>query len=254
MRKLFSIILAALQLSACSVLSGINWNSQGLASAAGKAITAAGISDAQIVELSRQTIQSLDAQNTLAPASYQQRLARLLKGVNEIDGIPVNYKVYQTNEINAFACGDGSIRVYSRLMDVMSDEELVAIIGHELGHVRHQDTKKAIKNAYLAAAARDVVASADSYGAIASYLLGDIGEALVSAQFSQSQEYKADEHGFQFAIDRGYSPHSMENALNKLLELSGSSSSSIVTHMFADHPKTEKRVEKMKKAADNYKK
>ena len=252
MKRLFLIVFATLSLTGCSILSGINWNPEGLASAAGKAITAASISDEQIVELSRQTILSLDSQNTLAPNSYQQRLARLLKGVNDIDGIPINYKVYKTDEINAFACGDGSIRVYSRLMDVMSDEELVAIIGHELGHVRHQDTKKALKNAYLASAARDVVGSAGSYGALASYLLGDMGEALVSAQFSQSQEYKADEHGFQFAIDQGYGPHSMENALNKLLELSGSSSTSIVAHMFADHPKTEKRVAKMKAAAESY--
>ena len=252
MKRLLLITIAALSLCSCSLLSGIAWNPEGLASAAGKAITATSITDEQIVELCRQTVISLDSQSTMAPSGYQQRLARLLNGVNEVNGMPVNYKVYQTDEINAFACGDGSIRVYSKLMDVMEDDELVAIIGHELGHVKNQDTKKSIKNAYLASAARDVVGSAGSYGALASYLLGDVGEALCSAQFSQKREYKADEAGFEFALERGFGPHSMENALNKLLELSGGSSDSIVAHMFADHPKTEKRVEKMKKAAEAY--
>ena len=252
MKKLLIIAVAAISLCSCSILSSINWNAEGLASAAGKVITATSITDDQIVALSRQTIVSLDQQNVIDNGAYAKRLARVLDGVNDIDGVPVNYKVYKTNEINAFACGDGSIRVYSGLMDVMDDEELTAIIGHELGHVRHQDTKKAIKSAYLASAARDVVASAGSYGAMAAYLLGDIGEALVSAQFSQAQEYKADEHGCSFAIERGKSPYSMYNALEKLMTLSGSSDNSIIAHMFADHPKTEKRMEKMKKMADEY--
>ncbi|MBQ4026348.1 MAG: M48 family metalloprotease, partial [Bacteroidales bacterium] len=88
--------------------------------------------------------------------------------------------------------------------------------------------------------------------AMASALLGDMGEALVSAQFSQAQEYKADEHGCQFAIDRGKNPYSMYNALEKLMQLSDGGNGSVIAHMFADHPKTEKRMERMKKMADNY--
>ena len=52
-------------------------------------------------------------------------------------------------DVNAFACGDGSIRVFSSLMDLMDDDQLMAIIGHEIGHVVHADVKHAMKNAYL---------------------------------------------------------------------------------------------------------
>ena len=252
MKRLIIICFSVLSLCSCSILSQIQWNPEGLASAAGKAITAASITDDQIVALCQQTVVSLDQQSQIVGGNYQTRLARLLQGVDQIDGMPVNYKVYKTDEINAFACGDGSIRVYSGLMDLMDDDELIAIIGHELGHVAHQDTKKALKNAYVASAARDVVGSAGSYGAIIASLLGDLGEALVSAQFSQAQEYKADQAGFEFAIERGYGPHSMEKALNKLLSISGSSNNSLMAHMFASHPQTEKRVEKMKAAAESY--
>lgn len=252
MKKLIIIALTAVSLCSCSVLTGINWNPNGLASAAGKAMTAASISDEMVVELSAQTIAQLDAQNTIDNGAYKRRLDRVMAGVTDIDGMPVNMKVYKTEEINAFACGDGSIRVYSGLMDVMDDDELVAIIGHEIGHVHNQDTKKSIKAAYLASAARDVVASAGNYGALAAYLLGDIGEAFVSAQYSQQHEYRADQHGCQFAIDRGRSPYSMYNALQKLLQLSQDTNTSIIAHMFADHPKTELRAEKMKKMADDY--
>ena len=30
---------------------------------------------------------------------------------------------------------DGTIRVYSGLMDLMTDDELLFVIGHEMGHV-----------------------------------------------------------------------------------------------------------------------
>lgn len=252
MKRLLLIAVTAMSLCSCSILSGIAWNPEGLASAAGKTITAASISDEMVVELCSQSIASLDAQAVIDNGKYARRLGKVMEGVTEIDGKPLNMKVYVTDQINAFASGDGSIRVYSGLMDVMDDAELAAIIGHELGHVHNQDTKKSIRTAYLASAARDVVASAGNYGALAAYLLGDVGEALVGAQYSQKCEYKADEHGCDFAISRGYSPYSMYNALEKLLSLSGDSSNSIIAHMFADHPKTELRASKMKARAEKY--
>ena len=252
MKRLIIIAAAVLSLCSCSILTGINWNAEGLASAAGKAMTAASITDEMVAELCQQSIAQLDAQSVIENGPYAQRLARVMSGVTDINGLPVNMKVYQTTDINAFASGDGSIRVYTGLLDIMDDDELVAILGHEIGHVYNQDTKNSIKSAYLASAARDVVASAGNYGALASYLLGDIGEALVSAQYSQKFEYRADQFGCQFAIDRGRDPYSMYNALQKLLSISGESSNSIIAHMFADHPKTELRAEKVKKIADEY--
>ncbi|VEB54342.1 Putative metalloprotease yggG [Salmonella enterica subsp. enterica] len=43
----------------------------------------------------------------------------------------MNYKVYETKDVNAFAmANDGCIRVYSGLMDMMTDNEVEAVIGH----------------------------------------------------------------------------------------------------------------------------
>ena len=72
----------------------------------------------------------------------------------------LNYKVYLVTDINAFACADGSVRVFSSLMDLMTDDELLAVIGHEIGHVKNEDTKDAIKSAYMRAAAQDAASSA----------------------------------------------------------------------------------------------
>lgn len=250
MKKLLFLIICLPLVTGCSVL---HLNPAMLGQAAVSAATAASITDEQIVQLSRQTVAELDKQNRMASSSYQNRLANLLKDVPDVEGLKINYKVYDTPEINAFACGDGSIRVYSGLMDVMDDAELMAIIGHECGHVVHQDTKKAMKNAYLAQSARYALGASNGViGALSRSVVGALGEAFIGSQYSQSQEYAADEYGFKFSTEHGYSPYSMSNALNKLVDIAGGSNYSLVEKMFASHPDSEKRAEKMKVKADLY--
>jgi len=249
MRKLIvnlAALAAVIILSGCSVLTGIAWDPDQLSSATAKALTAVSISDDQIVQLCKNTAAKMDASAVIDNGAYRQRLQKVLKGVTSVGGRPLNFKVYKTNQVNAFALSDGSIRVYSGLMDIMNDAELTAIIGHEIGHIAHGDSKKAMKKAYMTSAARDLVGAAGTVGAISSAVLGDISESFVNAQFSQSQEYLADDYGYEFAVSRGYSPYSMANALDKLVGLSKGNQASAVAQMFSSHPDSETRATKMK--------
>lgn len=96
---------------------------------------AATLSDADIARMSHESVAWMDAHNPIDEGEYDARLKRLTEGITEADGLQLNFKVYYVTDINAFACGDGSIRVFSSLMDIMDDDELMAIIGHEIGHV-----------------------------------------------------------------------------------------------------------------------
>lgn len=212
------------------------------------------LSDKDIADLSREAVAWMDENNPVAPDSseYVQRLKRLTEGITDADGLPLNFKVYLVTDVNAFACGDGSIRVFSSLMDLMDDDQLMAIIGHEIGHVVHADVKHAMKNAYLASAARNAAGAAE--GSVVAKLsesqLGDVVTAFTDAQFSQKQEYAADEYGFEFATSHGFSPYAMYSALNRLLELSQGEKASRVQKMFSSHPDTEQRAARMKEKAD----
>ena len=243
---------AAWLFTGCSLLASVNWDQERIASATGKAVTAMSISDEQIVELCRQSVAQLDQQNTIDNGAYITRLRKLMNSVGQLNGLKLNYKVYRTNEVNAFASGDGSVRVYSGLMDLMDDGELMAVIGHEIGHVVHQDTKNALKKAYMASAASDLVGAAGAVGAVTQGLAGSIAEALVNAQFSQKQELAADEFGFEFSVAMGYSPYSMANSLEKLKTLSEGREASKVAQMFSSHPDNVKRAERARAMADNY--
>ena len=181
MKKTFlALLIASLMLSGCSILaSGLsNMDPTALATAANTAMTALTISDEQIAQLSAQSVAYMDSVNKIDKGAYDARLRKLMSKVKTVDGVPINLKVYRTNEVNAFACGDGSIRVYSGLMDVMDDSELMAVIGHEIGHVLHKDTKNAMKKTYMAYAARIALGSTGSVlGSLSTSVLGDIAQS-----------------------------------------------------------------------------
>lgn len=222
----------------------------GAASDVAKAVT---LSDKDIAEMSRESVEWMDKNNQVsAPESeYSQRLGRITGKFGEVDGLKLNFKVYEVTDVNAFACGDGSIRVFSALMDMMTDDELAAVIGHEIGHVVHTDVKDAMKNAYLTSAALNAAGATDGVVAkLSDSEVGKLVEAFTGAKFSQKQEYEADDYAFDFCVKNGFDPYAMSNALKKLVELSNGEKASTVQKMFSSHPDSAKRAERMKEKAD----
>ena len=244
--------MAVMMMTSCTSLQVVDQNAAVNAGAA--AIQALTISDAEIAQLCSQYMAETDGQNTVLPAGneYTQRLDRIMSRFHNIDGLNINYKVYQSSTVNAFASGDGSVRVYSGLMDAMNDDELFAVIGHELGHLKNKDVRDAYRTAYLIVAARyGIAAYSQTAGAIATGFLGDLGQELASNAYSRKQEYEADEASFQYCITNGVDPFAMYHALNVLIALNGNSGTqSKVAQMFATHPDSQKRATRIKEMAE----
>lgn len=251
MRKLFVAVVAAVVMSSCSTTQ--NLDSGRMANAGTAAVSALMITDAQIASLCQQYMVESDQENTVLPANdaYSQRLASVMSRFKNLGDLNVNYAVYQSSTVNAFASGDGSIRVYSGLMDVMTDDELFAVIGHELGHLKNNDVRDAYRTAYITVAAREGLAAINPNMAwITDGLVGSIGQELATSAYSRKQEYEADEAAFQFCVTNGVDPYAMYNALQVLIRLSGNSgTSSKVAQMFSTHPDSEKRAKRIKDMA-----
>jgi metalloprotease len=192
------------------------------------------LSDADVRTLSDKSCADLDKENQIAPASskYTKRLSTISKQLGDnINGVPVNYKVYLTKDVNAWAMANGCVRVYSGLMDLMTDEEVRGVVGHEMGHVALGHTKKAMQVAYATSAARSVASSAGGVvGNLSASQLGDLSEKFVNAQFSQSQESAADDYSFDVQKKKGYSPQGLVTAFQKLATIDGGKSSMLSSH------------------------
>lgn len=213
-------------------------------------VTEAGVDAVKSITLSDDSVQAMarkssayaDSQQEIAPADneYAKRLRRLVGNHHREEGIDFNYKVYLTRDVNAFAMADGTIRIYSGLMDMFDDGELRFIIGHEMGHVSLKHIHKKLQLAYASSAVRKAIASIDgAAGEIARSQLGGFVQKLMSAQFSQLEEKEADDYGLTFMKNKGYAPQHAVSALKKLAALGNDHS------FLSSHPAPGKRAERL---------
>lgn len=218
----------------------------GAIGAAKDGFKAATLTDKDVQEYASQMAAYSDRKAKVAPAGnkYATRLTALSSGLTEDQGIKLNYKCYLTPEVNAFAMADGTIRFYSGLMDMMTDDELRYVIGHEMGHVKHGHTKARMQTALAASATQKGVAASNTRAAgLADSQLGDLVVKVVRAQHSQGNEREADDYAMQFMSRRKYDRKACVTALEKLVKLSGSGG----TNWLSTHPSPAERAERMRK-------
>ncbi|MCI5123615.1 MAG: peptidase M48 [Candidatus Electrothrix sp. AR5] len=218
-------------------------------------VTEAGLDAVRAVALSDKAVQQMavrssayaDSKKRVAPATskYARRLKRLVGDHYREGDLTFNYKVYLAQEINAFAMADGTIRVYSGLMEMFTDDELRFVIGHEMGHVALKHIHKKLKMAYASSAVRKAIASTNSTaGEIARSQLGGFVQVLMGAQFSQLEEKEADDYSLVFMKEKGYSPQAAVSALKKLATLSNKHS------FLSSHPAPGKRAKRLQMQLD----
>ena len=204
-----------------------------------KAIT---LSDKDVFAIAAKSSDMSDKKNQLAPAdnAYSIRLNRIVTQNFQDGEIAFNYRVYLSPEVNAFAMADGTIRIYSGLMEMMNDGELRFVIGHEMGHVIKKHIRKKIQLAYAASAVRKGIASQENAaGDIARSLFGSLAQSLMNAQFSQLEEKEADDYGLLFLKKKGFDPGSSVSALKKLASLNKGQT------FLSSHPDPDKRAERL---------
>lgn len=250
MKKHVAKVLIALAALSCTNIAQAQFNLKKAVGSATKAVQAFTLTDQQMADYVKESVDWMDKHNPVLPDDdpYTQRLNKLVEGITDADGIPLNFKVYNVIDVNAFACPDGSVRVFAALMDIMDDDELVGIIGHEIGHVVKRHSKNAFKTELLTGAVKDAVsATGGKAAALTDSQLGSLGESLINAKYSQKQEKEADDCGYDFLVANGRNPWGMVKSFEKLQNLEGSTKSTTVQKMFSSHPETKERIERMTK-------
>jgi putative metalloprotease len=206
------------------------------------AVRAVTLDDEDVQRLAVEVASRADREHTVASPDnpYAKRLERLTGGQNKIDGYEFDFKVYLSPKVNAFAMADGTIRIYSGLMEMMTDDELMFVIGHEIGHVVENHIKEKLRLAYASSAARKAIASQQNkVGDIARSAIGALTESLLNAQFSQQEEREADAYGVMFLRQKGHDIQPAISALAKLAALGGSHS------VLSSHPAPAERAKRL---------
>ena len=148
-------------------------------------------------------------------------------------------------QVNAFAIPGGYVYVYSGLLKAADNEaELAGVMAHEIGHVvgRHSANQLAAQYGIELLTQLALGEEAGKLGEMAAGLAG----AGTLARFSRDDEREADEYGFKYMAACGYDPRALLAFFTKLNQLEKSRPSDL-EKLFASHPPTPERIERIER-------
>lgn len=209
-------------------------------------IKAATLQESDVKKTAQLSAVQLDKKSRIAPSNsqYAKRLMRITRGLSNVDGLKLNYKVYLDKNINAFAMPDGTVRVYSGLLDAMPDEQVLAVIGHEIGHVKLKHSYNQMKKQMLTNAAFQAAnVTTGAVGQLSSSTLGAIAYQAINAKFSQQDELQADSYALGFLSARAKDPLAMLDVIYTFQKRSNGGGS-----FLSSHPTNQERIDAIKKA------
>ena len=221
------------------------------------------------------------------PVNENSDIYRIVKNLTERADMPMP-KVYiiNQNQPNAFATGrnpkHSAVAVTTGLLDIMDNNELAGVIGHELGHVKHRDILIGTVAATFAAAIAFLANMAkwaaifggnrdrDDEGGNPIALIGvaifaPIAAMLVQMCISRTREYKADAFGGQISgnplylanalrkLEMGVRRNHMDTnpAMENMFIISPLSGDKLAS-LFSTHPSTQDRIKKLEEMAEIY--
>jgi predicted Zn-dependent protease len=162
-----------------------------------------------------------------------------------------HFAVLESPEPNAFACPGGLIFITRGMLKYCDNEDqLAAVLAHEVGHVAHKDGINSISKARWTEVWTAMgVEAAKQYGGVAGNLVSlfegsidDVFKTIVVNGYSRSAEEAADQAGVQTLARAGYYPGAMVVLLDKMNAQGKGASGGI----FKTHPPTSERLAKVK--------
>lgn len=207
-----------------------------------------------------QTLKTADSNKTLNPNPAQTARVRAI-AQRLIAQTPVfradaqswkwEVNVQQNKEINAYCMAGGKIMVYTGLIDQIkpTDDELAAVMGHEIAHALREHSREQMSQAYiqqfglLGLAAVVGIATNDSNNAGATLALGStVAAVALTLPHSRRDEHEADEIGLELSARAGYNP----NAAVSLWEKMGKVGSGKPPEFLSTHPSDAARTADIK--------
>lgn len=175
--------------------------------------------------------------------AYVRGIGGRLAAQSERPGLPWTFRVLDDPVVNAFALPGGFNYITRGILVYFNSEaEMVAVMGHELGHVtaRHgaqQATQQQLAQVGLIAGTILVPKFEDFAG------LAQAGLGLMFLSFSRGDETQADELGLRYMYRLGYDPREMPKVFAMLESVSQASGGGRLPQWLSTHPNPENRLQ-----------
>ncbi len=183
----------------------------------------------QYVQLKQQ---ASAARRLLGPDAPQARRVRAIAQRLIPQGVRFNEKarawawevnVIDAPTVNAFCMPGGKIVVFTGIMDKLqlSDDELAAIVGHEIGHALLEHGRARMSETVLKNAGINLASAYFGLSHAGSTALASAAQLAVTLPYSRSHETDSDLVGIELAARAGYDPRAAVNVWKKMGAVSG---------------------------------
>lgn len=159
--------------------------------------------------------------------------------------------VIRSNDVNAFAMPGGKMVVFTGIVNKLNltDDEIAAVIGHEMTHALEEHSKKEAGQQIITDLATKVGSSViKSKTKLSSKTVNNYKNTLskygLTLPFSRHQENQADIGGLRLMAQAGYNPEAAATVWEKMNKAYGSNSA---TSLLSTHPSNDARISSIKK-------
>jgi len=203
----------------------------------------------------------LDPQLESYVSQVGQRLARNARRKEELD---FQFSIINSSIPNAWALPGGKIAINRGLLvEMESEAELAAVLGHEIVHADAAHSARAQSKGVLTqvgtvAGMIIVGTTLDSPGARdMGMLVPQLGAQLLTTKYGRDAERESDEYGMLYMAEAGYNTKGAVELQETFVRLSEGRNQDWLSGLFASHPPSQERVENNKEtaqrlAADGY--
>lgn len=148
--------------------------------------------------------------------------------------------VIQDNQLNAWAMPGGKMVVYSGLIEKLklTDDELAAIMGHEIAHSLREHARERISREMATQLGLGVAGAVFGLGQVGQELGSMVAQVTLTLPNSRTHETEADRVGVELAARAGFDPHAAVSVWQKMLQAGGSGS----PQFLSTHPSPETRL------------
>jgi len=194
---------------------------------------------------------SAQALNTNAPYTKQVKTisSRLIAQVGIFRPDAKNWKweanVFSSDAVNAYCMPGGKIVVYTGIISKLNltDDELAAVIGHEIAHALREHSREQISQQVAKDQVIAIGGRLAGLGSAATSMANMASQYVLTLPFSRTMEREADVIGMELMARAGYNPNGAISIWKKMQELGGSST----PELLSTHPSDSSRIENLEK-------
>jgi predicted Zn-dependent protease len=178
--------------------------------------------------------------------AYVDQLGRALVPHTHRPRLAYHFAVIDDPVVNAFAAPGGYIYPTRGILAMAGSEaEIVAVLGHELGHVSARHSVRQLSQMVLVQIGLGVGSLLSKDFAKVAGIVG-VGAQLLFLKFSRDDERQADALGVGYARATGYDPAGMASFFASLERLGDLSGQRPLPGFLSTHPLTKERIQNVR--------